>query len=1015
MGRPALALRPLFSTPVQRRGLGTLAAFTVAVAGLAFAPVAWTESAAPFCNLEQPQPVPASFDGCADLERQVMATRSFQGPDGFRLREYEEVLSAFFAKYCHRNSAAGWVRDKRVRDTGPFAAVLLPNGTWSAPSYFGTHLPVVIWYNPRMIDWLRANRPPGAAPVTLAPIPDGAMMVKEMFPAPAARCAPVPPERLAVPASTGVAFMVRDTQAAQDGWFWGAWWQGFQPDFPAGPGNGLTAMGFAPYCLNCHASAADNATFADLKNVQGEPGEPNVYLSQNFLFENSVAPPAELGRHRKAIDTSDDPPRQQEPLPDYAPAFLLRFPQADPPTAAEIESLPSQTYDHTWVPGGVVGASSEFLTSTQCIGCHDAGGTGLQYDMTEPSPRVAKLLNFSPYGTWRTSPMGLGGRDPIFLAQLASETEAFHPQRAALIQDVCFGCHGIQGQRQLAIDRFEGTGDCGQFDRSMINSIPFPADAAKNPTVGLAPYGGLARDGIACTACPRMALTTAEIDAVEKAPQNRCVEGRQELLNPQNTGFARTFTGSFFVGPPDALAGPFPEPKTKPMEHALGNKPVHSTAIKSSEVCGSCHTVHLPVFGDAGRLLGYTYEQTTYPEWAMSAYRSGEDADGKRLPAGAGARAESCQGCHMRSATPETGRFRSKIAGIQEFSNFPATENTLPAEDIDLAVREGFARHTLVGLNVFFIEMAQQFPKVLGIPTQDPMMVSRGLDPILLTEQAMLEQAAQDTAEVEILDVRRDATTLSARVQVTSKVGHKFPSGVGFRRAFLAFEVLDGAGNVLWASGRTDAAGTIVDQHGQPIAGELLWTEDCSARLPGQPHQPHYQVVRGQDQAQIYQELTTAPAPVADPRCGPRPVPGGAITTSFLSICGQLKDNRLLPHGFLDRPTRVSIARALGAGPELAEEAGPHAVGGDPDYDRGGGDALRYEVDLKALGSAPVYLRATLYYQATPPYYLQDRFCTSKSDDTERLYFLAGHLDLEGPAKSWKLAVTGTGLVPIER
>jgi hypothetical protein len=47
---------------------------------------------------------------------------------------------------------------------------------------------------------------------------------------------------------------------------------------------------------------------------------------------------------------------------------------------------------------------------------------------------------------------------------------------------------------------------------------------------------------------------------------------------------------------------------------------------------------------------------------------------------------------------------------------------------------------------------------------------------------------------------------------------------------------------------------------------------------------------------------------------------------------------------------------------------------------------------------------ATLYYQATPPYYLQDRFCTSQSADTQRLYFLAGNLDLNNtPAAGWKL------------
>ena len=59
-------------------------------------------------------------------------------------------------------------------------------------------------------------------------------------------------------------------------------------------------------------------------------------------------------------------------------------------------------------------------------------------------------------------------------------------------------------------------------------------------------------------------------------------------------------------------------------------------------------------------------------------------------------------------------------------------------------------------------------------------------------------------------------------------------------------------------------------------------------------------------------------------------------------------------------------------------------------------------------------MKATLYYQATPPYYLQDRFCTSKSEDTQRLYFLAGHLNLDGTAaEGWKLEVVSTGPVRV--
>jgi hypothetical protein len=545
----------------------------------------------------------------------------------------------------------------------------------------------------------------------------------------------------------------------------------------------------------------------------------------------------------------------------------------------------------------------------------------------------------------------------------------------------------------------------------VVDAVPWPHG---NPLADLARYGALARDGISCTACHRMLVGVGDGPALA-APENRCVKARQDFLNPGEEGFARTFTGSFLVGPPDELYGPFEEPKTKPMDHALGNLPVFRKSIQSAELCGSCHTVHLPVMVGE-RVIDHTYEQTTYPEWAFSAYRLGETPQGP-LPGGAGALAESCQGCHMPSAAADGTPYRSKIASIQEFSSFPQAEHGLGPDDIDLAVRESFARHTLVGLNVFFLEMAQQFPDVLGIRTQDPMLTSLGVDPLVLTEQAMLDQASDATAKVTVSEVARRGGTLRARVTVDSDVGHKFPSGVGFRRAFLELAVLDENGVVLWASGRTDGAGVLVDEEGAPLPGERWWKEDCSGLLHPDRlvYQPHYEVIRRQDQAQVYGELVTAPPPGAGPgSCGLESTQTPPFTTSFLSICGHVKDNRILPGGFLPLRQRIAIAKALGAHEDLARESGAHGVGADPDYVTGGGDSLVYEIDLGEVKGTPASLRATLFYQAMPPYFLEDRFCTSKSADTQRLYFLAGHLNLDGTeAEDWKLEVVGSGLVPL--
>lgn len=943
---------------------------------------------------------------CASLAEAVRA------PAALPLDQYQTKLDAFLGNYCHRDEAAGWRRDKGIRDTGPFTAMLRA-GEWQGTGH-GTHAPVVIWYSPEMVEWLMANRPAESdGPDEPPPVPDGAVMVKEMFPYPASACADVDPTRL-FPTS-GAAIMIRDRQASHDGWYWG--WYGFgpdsgwAPDWPPAPNNPLPNQGFAQYCMNCHASAENNLTFAAAKNMAGEPGRSLTFLSQNF-FDASPPPP----HHRLVAVPSDVVRRLGQPhyRADQAVIGALRAYVADLPTWDTVANMPSETYDNTWVGADGPTAADEFLTSSQCLGCHDAGSTGLQFDMTMPNPHGEGLINLSPYASWRTSPMGLAGRDPYFFAQLASETQTFHPESVALVEDTCLGCHGVQGQRQFHIDTFAETGQCEDFSRSMVNAVPFPAD---NPSAANANYGALARDGISCTACHRMALG-AEAAEPEQQPENACVAERQELLNPDNTGFAKTFTGSFLVGPPDKLIGPFEEPKVKPMETALGITPEHNSAIASSEVCGTCHTVHLPILKD-GRIIGRTYEQTTYPEWAFSAYRTGETPDGA-LPLGAGSDPQSCQECHMPSRDAAGAAIRSKIASIQEYSSFPQAEHNLGPEDIDLPVREGFSIHTLVGLNVFLIKMAQQFPDVLGIRTQDPMLVSRGVDPLIHTEQAMLDLASTGTADLRVSDVSTDESHLRATVTLVSKVGHKFPSGVGFRRAFLEFQVFDQNGETLWASGRTNAAGALVDETGEPIEGEFWWEDDCSARIRPEErlHQPHYQRITNQSQAQIYQELvSTPPESEAAPICGHDAPAAGQLTTSFLSICATVKDNRVLPKGYLPLADRVRIAAALGAGEDLAEDVGSTGVGNDPDYVTGGGDSLVYEVPLAELsgGGSPATVQAMLYYQATPPFYLQDRFCTARGEDSDRLKFLVAHLNLDGTAaEGWKLEVVSTGPVPID-
>jgi hypothetical protein len=975
-------------------------------------------------------------------------------PSAYPLAEYQDNLNAFFINFCHRDKSAGWVRDKYVRDTGPGTAQLV-NGEWVG-KYFGTHAPVVIWYSPVMHDWIKTNRNEETEHLKKDKevIPDGAMIIKEMYASPASKCADVKPEKL-LPTPHGAAIMIRDNDASHDGWFWG-WYgfTGFANDYPANNNaNNLPNMGFGQYCMNCHASARDNLTFSSLKNIEGAPGRPLVFLSQD-----DDSSPDTASNHPVAVLPGDLAPRLGQPLHAYNPAFTEAFPwpheKTSRPSYETVSKMPSETYDNVFVEAGGPSVHSEYLTSDQCLGCHDAGSTGLQFDMTAPvtpaqqaklpyvdstsgqsdSNTKASLWNLSPYATWRTSPMGLAGRDPIFFAQLASETQTFHKPIAPVVENTCLGCHGFMGQRQFGIDQYmkdfaDGKvtdQSCGNFTRAMADAVPYPAD---NPSAGHANYGALARDGISCLSCHRMVLGEAKTKKYAGTPENHCVQERQEFLNPKLKGFGKTFTGSFLVGPPDEIYGPFEKPLKKPMQHALGNTPKHNSTLAMSETCGTCHTVHLPVYFNGTRVehdkkKASVYEQLTYPEWAFSAYRTGTSPDGK-LPGGKGAKAKSCQACHMPNTDPDGRKTKSRIASIQEYSNFPQAEFTLEPKEIDLPVREGFARHTLVGLNLFLTKMGQQFPDVLGIRTTDPMLGKTGVDQLIFTEQQMLDQAAQGTVNLDVDLARLKDDALTATVSVENLVGHKFPSGVGFRRAFLTFEVMNALGEVIWASGRTDGAGRIIGPDNKPLAGELWWDETCSKRIEPlkRVHQPHYQTITAQSQAQIYQELVSTPNSATD-KCGHDAKPNGQLTTSFLSICAEVKDNRLLPHGFLPLKERLKISKALGADRAMAEDSGATAVGDDPDYrdGAGGGDTLKYVVklaDMKGKGKGlnkPTSVRARMSFQATPPFYLQDRFCTAKGADTSRLYFLAGNLNLNNTAaEDWKFAIADTGAVAISK
>ena len=742
-----------------------------------------------------------------------------------------------------------------------------------------------------------------------------------------------------------------------------------------------------------------------------------------------------IRQQKPLLKSSSSQPNPRFPFPAYNPKNLTQFeevfPQFSGLTFDDVwpNRLPAQTWDHH------VSASDgpdQFITSDQCLSCHDAGGSGQRLPNMVVVKDNNEQINLSEHAEWAASPMGLAGRDPIFYAMLESElnravqespsstssdassnslsssssSSSSLPTLADLapcLQNTCLHCHGNMGQRQHAIDTAgqEPENDlCKAFEPLTDPTVTKGAQKgtwtdAERKAAGYggkpfllkdmaawsgsadphnAQYGGLGRDGISCATCHHIA---------------------DEDLG--NSG--KTFTGNFRVGPANELYGPFDDVLTKPMQNSLGITPRKGSAITKSSMCGSCHAIYLPQFNNQGQFVESDFEQTTYLEWANSAFND----ENYNAPADDW---KSCQDCHMSNnfvytdgtTERQISLERTRIANIQD-STFPKADH----EQTDLTLKHrDYKRHTLFGLNVFLNAFFQQYPMLLGARQQNYMNYSTTA-PLLTAREEVLLIARRATANVTVdnvsVSVSSSATnnmTLSADVTIENLTGHKLPSGVGFRRAFVEFSVFDTAGTLVWTSGRTSDVGII--QNGlqnEALPSELLEAPSNPATSPcKENYQPHYQVITDPCQVQIYEEL------VQDS--------DGVFTTSFIHRITHVKDNRLLPKGY----------RVLATGDTQPDYCKPwcmesNPIGkatNDPEYQsttaKGvtGSDIVTYQISLPAQTQVGK-VTATLYSQATAPYFLEQRFSQAKKMQSakdqvnaKRLYFMMSHLNTDAKA-----------------
>jgi hypothetical protein len=873
----------------------------------------------------------------------------------------------------------GWTHDvdKRSMD-------MRPTGPFIDKVGYNTHQRVRVYYSDEVVTWLNNDRQ--------GDIKDGAMIVKQMY------TSDPNDSSYGGEKVTGWAVMIRDGKATADGWLWYLFF------FPGTPSYGdvvlLSQYGMS-FCLACHAGTdTDQNTFSYSGNLDGknatqytvintpapmkkpgttldtqEEGKPAVAAGHSGLNSMLGLDPetlksimGSLAKHRgtKDIERLKDiviafdtllsierKPSAESGVIDKVFQGMMSKPVTKPlekPNAAIVTTfgerksveLPRPLPWDLFTGHTTVSPTDPklFVTSDNCRGCHDAslllGGRQPEMMVYQHSgkddPKLDKI-NLSPYGEWGASMMGLAGRDPIFLAQLESE-QTLRPKIADWTANLCLSCHQVAGQRQFHLD-----GQDGNFtaDYTYVQ----PAGETLNEKTE---YGALGRDGVTCTVCHQ--------------------------ITPEGLGESTTFTGNFNVNKePGTMWGPFPTEEIKPyyMQQALNMEPKHGQQITDPGLCGSCHTIVLPVLpadpkAPPTKNTKTVHEQTTYLEWLNSEYKDDP--------------AKTCQGCHMPNNFREMEKLEFTIANVED-GDFPQVNNRAAAELITPEPKKGYRRHTLVGLSVFANRMFQQFPELLGYTTLDPgteltygPSAKGAMHRLTLTEQEMLLMAAA-TADLKASIDKREKNWV-VNVTLHNKAGHKFPSGVGFRRAFLEVTALAADGSVLWGSGQTNAAGVIVDGSGHPLPAEftLNWKE----------LQPDYPTITNEDQVQIFE---TRHINI-----------DGELTTSFLGLDEEVKDNRLLPSGWSPKGLYAAETQLRKLGGKVFNPRVP------------GTRKITYEIPTFDDQIDSVQVR--LMYQSTPPYYLRDRFLT-EGKENDRLHYLVSRLNLKGTlAENWSLEVART-------
>ena len=382
---------------------------------------------------------------------------------------------------------------------------------------------------------------------------------------------------------------------------------------------------------------------------------------------------------------------------------------------------------------------------------------------------------------WRSTMMANAARDPLWRAKVSVELKE-NPDFTAVIEQKCTSCHAPGGNFN-ALHLGQG----------------YSFEKMDSDIIGL--------DGVQCTVCHQ--------------------------ITPASMG---QFSGHLEIGENKTIWGPFTNPFGMPMTNFTGFSPEYSTHIKSSQLCGSCHTLLTQAILKDGSLSEtFFVEQSIYHEWLNSEYPE----EGK-----------TCQACHIPT-----------INGSVVISNRPP----------GMTGRDEFGQHHFVGANLFMNKIFSDYG--------DELEVNANVTQLDSTKNRMTRMLQNNSLQIELVELSRDSQELRVELSLQNMSGHKLPSGYPSRRMWVELLAVDALGDTLMHSGAPEP--------NNQFEGD------------GDGYQSHYQLISESSQVQIYEmimgdedgEMTTkllrAVYPLKDNRLPPRGFNKQHISYDTVKIVGQ--------------------------------------------------------------------------------------------------------------------------------